>query len=258
MDLYGKIQELCDQKGLSIYKLEQETGLSKGSIRKWESSSPSSDKLMMVSKYLGVSMESLLDEKSYRDSVPYMLIQKLIEATEKRALVWKPMADYVDHEDHETFYRHPFNNLNDNFDIYFGKSVLPEDVMYDRNGVYYAQYKKGGYMVAVFERPNSDYRLTALFVFNNSQFSLYATDQTMPAVEKLYIEVQSAVAGTDDLVDEFLFDSFNGKLKVSAAHCIICGKKLKIGEKDMCSDCLISDDDKKQILSSDVVDNSEN
>lgn len=59
--LLGKVKLLCEEKGISIYQLEKEAGLSKGSISKWDGSEPSARKLCIVAKLLGTTSERLLD-----------------------------------------------------------------------------------------------------------------------------------------------------------------------------------------------------
>lgn len=54
------IQNLCKEKGTSIFKLEKELGFGNGTIYKWDKSSPAVDKLKKVAEYLGVSTDFLL------------------------------------------------------------------------------------------------------------------------------------------------------------------------------------------------------
>lgn len=60
--LHEKIELLCSKKGVSISKLENDLGFSKGSICKWKESMPAADKLYKAADYLGVTVESLLEE----------------------------------------------------------------------------------------------------------------------------------------------------------------------------------------------------
>jgi len=50
------------EKGISIYKLEKDAELSKGSICKWNENIPSVDKIQRVAKLLGVTLDSLLED----------------------------------------------------------------------------------------------------------------------------------------------------------------------------------------------------
>lgn len=60
--LFDKIKVLAKEKGVSIYRLEKEAGLSKSSIGKWNDNIPSVDKIQKVAKLLGVTVDSLLEE----------------------------------------------------------------------------------------------------------------------------------------------------------------------------------------------------
>lgn len=61
LTLYQKVKNLCDQRGIPIYKLESTLGFGNASIKKWGvSSSPSVDKIMKVANYFGVSVDYLL------------------------------------------------------------------------------------------------------------------------------------------------------------------------------------------------------
>ena len=58
--VFKKISELCKEKGVSIAKLEKETGISNGTIGKWSKSSPTAEKLERVADFFGVSVDYLL------------------------------------------------------------------------------------------------------------------------------------------------------------------------------------------------------
>ena len=58
-----RIKELCAVHGISISKLEKETGLGNGVITKWDKYNPRSDKLAAVALYFNVPIESLTGEK---------------------------------------------------------------------------------------------------------------------------------------------------------------------------------------------------
>jgi len=59
---FDKIRALAEEKGISIYKLEKDAELSKGSICKWNENIPSVDKIQRVAKLLGVTIDSLLED----------------------------------------------------------------------------------------------------------------------------------------------------------------------------------------------------
>ncbi len=60
MNIYSNIKEIADHKGLSIRKIELMAGVSNGSIRKWNTVSPSVDNLVKVSTALKVNINRLI------------------------------------------------------------------------------------------------------------------------------------------------------------------------------------------------------
>lgn len=62
--IYEKVKGLCEERDVSIYKLEKDLGFSASSIVKWKSSIPTVDKLKAVADYFGVSIEYFLEEKA--------------------------------------------------------------------------------------------------------------------------------------------------------------------------------------------------
>lgn len=68
--LKEKIKSLCKEKGLTIQRLEIETGLSNGTISKWDKAKPKAESLEKVANYLGVTIDFLLGRSTparYRD-----------------------------------------------------------------------------------------------------------------------------------------------------------------------------------------------
>lgn len=96
LNLYDRIRTECKNKGLSIRKLEQMTGLANGSISKWKTSEPSADSLQKVADVLEVTTEALRgeDPAKYFDRVA-MAIQKAGNH-EMRDYVLKTITDQVD------------------------------------------------------------------------------------------------------------------------------------------------------------------
>lgn len=60
--IYQNIKEIADSKGISIRKIEIDTGIVLGSIYHWNEVKPSVDKAAKVAKYLGVTVEQLLEQ----------------------------------------------------------------------------------------------------------------------------------------------------------------------------------------------------
>lgn len=58
--MYDEIRRIAKEQGISIPSIEKATGLSNGSISKWNDSVPTAKNLKLVADFLGVSMEALL------------------------------------------------------------------------------------------------------------------------------------------------------------------------------------------------------
>lgn len=61
MSLKERIKSLAQDRGISLPALEAELGFGNSTIVKWDKSMPKADKLDMVAKYFGVTMEYLLN-----------------------------------------------------------------------------------------------------------------------------------------------------------------------------------------------------
>lgn len=61
MDLLDRINELCEEKGITKKKMESEAGLSTGSTSKWKKGfRPNNASLQKLSSFFGVSIDYLL------------------------------------------------------------------------------------------------------------------------------------------------------------------------------------------------------
>lgn len=58
--IYQNIKSIADSQKVSIRKIEQDTGITLGSIYHWNDVKPSVDKVAKVANYLGVTVEELL------------------------------------------------------------------------------------------------------------------------------------------------------------------------------------------------------
>ncbi|BFH16538.1 helix-turn-helix transcriptional regulator [Paenibacillus melissococcoides] len=79
--LLENIKSLCKQHQITIPKLEKEIELSKGSIYKWNTCSPSIDKVLKVSGYFRVPIEELTGHKAKEEN--RMLQRHLIRLMSK-------------------------------------------------------------------------------------------------------------------------------------------------------------------------------
>ena len=66
--IYTRVSALCKERGISIAKLEKETGLGNATVRGWETSSPTVEKLKLVTDYFGVSIDDLLKPEQSKDT----------------------------------------------------------------------------------------------------------------------------------------------------------------------------------------------
>lgn len=58
--IYENISKLCKKKGISIAKLERETGIGNGTIGRWGKSAPTVDNIKKVADYFGCTVDELL------------------------------------------------------------------------------------------------------------------------------------------------------------------------------------------------------
>lgn len=67
--IYTNISNLCRANGISIARLERETGLGNATVRGWANSSPTVEKLKAVADYFGVTVDELLAEDGSTNEV---------------------------------------------------------------------------------------------------------------------------------------------------------------------------------------------
>lgn len=60
MSICERIKELCNERGLSMYRVERDCGFGNGSIMKWENSSPKVENIIKLADYFEVSVDYLL------------------------------------------------------------------------------------------------------------------------------------------------------------------------------------------------------
>ena len=58
--IYENIKVICKKLGISINKLEIETGMSRGSVSKWNTHTPTVSNLKIVADYLNTSLDELI------------------------------------------------------------------------------------------------------------------------------------------------------------------------------------------------------
>lgn len=60
--IFTNISRLCKKRDISIARLERELGIGNATIRNWNVSSPTVDKMKLVADYFGVTLDELLRE----------------------------------------------------------------------------------------------------------------------------------------------------------------------------------------------------
>ena len=58
------IRRLCAERGISLARLERETGIANGVIARWDTSSPRVESLVKVADFFGVTVDELLKDES--------------------------------------------------------------------------------------------------------------------------------------------------------------------------------------------------
>lgn len=77
--LFRNIKALCDKEGISIYQLEKKVGFSQHTIENSHTKAVAWERIYIVSKYFGVSMDYLIGNTNNPYSHQYPLDQSLIE-----------------------------------------------------------------------------------------------------------------------------------------------------------------------------------
>ena len=62
MAIYEKVKDACGEKGISVLQLEKTLNFARSSICKWNTNTPSVDKVASVAKELNKSIEYFLQE----------------------------------------------------------------------------------------------------------------------------------------------------------------------------------------------------
>lgn len=78
------IKKLCQKKQISFLELEKKLNLTTSSIRRWDTSTPSADKLYKVAQFFDVPMEYLLTGKVKDYTLEERELIKLYRAADDR------------------------------------------------------------------------------------------------------------------------------------------------------------------------------
>lgn len=96
MTILDRIRSLANDRKVTLAELERSLNFSNGSLRKWDTSTPSGDKIEKVADYFKVSVDYLLG----RTKIPYTSNSDLMNTQELETLIMfrKETEDMTDDE----------------------------------------------------------------------------------------------------------------------------------------------------------------
>lgn len=62
--IYDNVKALCEERNLTIQKLEEQAKLANGTIGRWRDSKPMAESIKKVATVLGVSMEEVMKDST--------------------------------------------------------------------------------------------------------------------------------------------------------------------------------------------------
>ena len=62
--IYDNVKALCEERNLTIQKLEEQAKLANGTIGRWRDSKPMAESIKKVAAVLGVSMEEVMKDST--------------------------------------------------------------------------------------------------------------------------------------------------------------------------------------------------
>lgn len=99
MSMYEKISRLAEKKGVSIAQVERDLGFSQASLRKLNTNKPSSDKVVALAKYFGVSTDYLYGNTPIEKPADQLLDVDFISLQRARQKMsneeWKRAMDII-------------------------------------------------------------------------------------------------------------------------------------------------------------------
>ena len=84
MSMYERVSKLAERKGVSIAQVERDLGFSAASLRKLQTNSPSSDKVVALAKYFEVSTDYLYGNTEIEKPAGQMLDSDFISLQRAR------------------------------------------------------------------------------------------------------------------------------------------------------------------------------
>lgn len=99
MTLVERIRQLAHQKELSLPKLEEELHLGNGTISRWRTSAPGTNKLELIADYFGVSVDYLLGRTDCPDADPKDGVVIPVLGNVAAGIPIEAIEDVVDYEE---------------------------------------------------------------------------------------------------------------------------------------------------------------
>lgn len=93
MTVFDRIKELSDKKMITIAELERRANLGNGTIRRWDKTLPSADKLQRVGEILGVTIDYLVNGEDETNSKGVILARKTGQLTDAQLELLHSMID---------------------------------------------------------------------------------------------------------------------------------------------------------------------
>lgn len=82
MGIVDRIRTLCEEKGITINKLEKEAGIGRGNVARWDKHRPNIDKVQSVADYFGASADYILTGNENKPAEKGELTETQREAVE--------------------------------------------------------------------------------------------------------------------------------------------------------------------------------
>lgn len=92
MNLVERIKTLCESNAITITQLESAAGIARGTIGRWDKSTPSVDKVAKVAEYFSITIDELLgNEKAAQvknlNGLDVALLKQLSELTPEESAI---------------------------------------------------------------------------------------------------------------------------------------------------------------------------
>lgn len=100
MLLTDRIKSIIKDKNTTFASLERELNLGHGTIRKWDTSSPSSDKILKIAKYFNVSVDWLLtgEQEIYKPNINIETQNSIVKESNLNETIYTDKELSVDEE----------------------------------------------------------------------------------------------------------------------------------------------------------------